>query len=88
MTPENFVYWLQGFFEISDPKILTESQITQIKDHLSLVFKKETPSRQVEPLIPYDPQKKVDWDKFWEKAADKDFPYWQRPHYTPPQITC
>lgn len=43
MTPENFVYWLQGFLEIEAPKTITEEQIKIINDHISLVLKKETP---------------------------------------------
>jgi len=40
MTPENFCYWLQGYFEISDSKELTEKQINVIQSHLHLVFNK------------------------------------------------
>jgi hypothetical protein len=42
MTPENFCYWLQGMLEISNTTSLNETQIGQIKEHLQLVFKKET----------------------------------------------
>jgi hypothetical protein len=45
MTPENFTYFLQGFFEISDAKKLDETQVQIIKDHLDLVFNKVTPDR-------------------------------------------
>lgn len=46
MTPENFVYWLQGFFEIDqNVKQLSVYQTKIIKDHLALVLKKETPIR-------------------------------------------
>ena len=45
MTPENFAYWLQGFIEISDVKGINETQLQIIKDHLALVFRKETPNR-------------------------------------------
>lgn len=47
MTPENFCYFVQGYFEITkavtgklevDPIV-----IKVIDDHLQLVFKKETP---------------------------------------------
>ena len=38
MTAVNFVYWLQGFFELSDDRTITEHQIDCIKKHLSLVF--------------------------------------------------
>lgn len=47
MTPENFTYWLQGFFEISSHTHggLTHEQVQVIKDHLGLVFNKVTPNR-------------------------------------------
>lgn len=45
MSSESFVYWLQGYFEIADPKSLGEKEIQIIKDHLALVLKKETPNR-------------------------------------------
>lgn len=48
MTPENFTYWIQGFFEISDAKKLDETQVQIIKDHLDLVFNKVTPDRKIE----------------------------------------
>lgn len=43
MTPENFCYWLQGFFEIGKATEMTALQVEEIKNHLSLVFNKETP---------------------------------------------
>jgi len=34
-----FVFWLQGFFELSEPnKSLTTEQVQIIKNHLKLVF--------------------------------------------------
>ncbi len=42
MTPENFCYWLQGLLEIGDPSTLDAHQVEIIKEHLNLVFKKET----------------------------------------------
>ena len=38
MTPVNFAYWLQGFFEISDSNTLTPEQVKMIRAHLNLVF--------------------------------------------------
>lgn len=38
MTPDNFCYWLQGYFEIADPKSLSEKELEMIKNHLNLVF--------------------------------------------------
>lgn len=47
MTPENFAYWLQGLFEVGKLESLDKVQTQQIKDHLELVFKKETPTYNV-----------------------------------------
>lgn len=38
MTPEQFCFWLQGLFELSDPKQLTKAQVKMVKEHLDLVF--------------------------------------------------
>lgn len=46
MTTEQFAYWLQGYFEIENPKSLNEEQTQVIKDHLDLVFTKVTPKRE------------------------------------------
>jgi hypothetical protein len=45
MNETQFCCWLQGFFELSGESELTPLQVEIIKDHLSLVFKKETPNR-------------------------------------------
>lgn len=42
MTPDNFAYWLNGFFELSNSQELTKEQVAIIKEHLQLVFQKET----------------------------------------------
>lgn len=55
MTPRDFCYWLQGFFEIGNPENLSAEQISEIKNHLQLVFKKETPVRQESYPI-YNPE--------------------------------
>ena len=46
MTAEQFVYWLQGFMEINDPATLGVRETQIIKDHLKLVFDKQTPPRK------------------------------------------
>ncbi len=43
MTPNDFCYWLQGHFEMSEDKVLSVRQCKMVQDHLKLVFKKETP---------------------------------------------
>ncbi len=55
MTSEQFVYWLQGFAEIHNPRTLSEEQWTVIKDHLKLVFDKQTPDRTNPGLFPSCP---------------------------------
>lgn len=101
MTPENFVYWLQGFFELTESKNLSESQVQVIKNHLALVFDKKTP---VTPIVtPIKPQPS---DKFtpiptpvpdvfpWIKRTPLEItPYPYVPPtipypYVPPTITC
>jgi len=49
MSPENFVYWLNGFLEIGGPTALNPIQVQIIKDHLDLVLDKKTPIRLVLP---------------------------------------
>lgn len=41
MNPRDFCYWLQGFFEIGGAGELSAEQVSVIKEHLQLVFKKE-----------------------------------------------
>lgn len=38
MTSRDFTYWLQGFFELSEVKTLTDEQVKIIKTHLNMVF--------------------------------------------------
>lgn len=49
MTAEQFTYWLNGFIELNPNAMLTLTQWQIVKDHLALVFKKETPDRTVSP---------------------------------------
>ena len=41
MESRDFVYWLQGFFEVAEPKQLNARQVQLIRAHLNLVFKHE-----------------------------------------------
>lgn len=43
MSTQDFCYWLQGYFEISGEECLTKEQVKIVKDHLKLVFDKQTP---------------------------------------------
>ncbi len=53
MSPENFVYWLNGFFEMTDEYKLTEKQVQMIKNHLKLVFTNVTSqcSEEQQPVV-------------------------------------
>lgn len=84
MTPENFAYWLQGLFEVGKPESLDKVQTQQIKDHLELVFKKETPSYQTiekvsgevffcasqQKLNAHQPMISFEGNNFYEKQQD------------------
>ena len=68
MTPENFVYWLQGYFELNDAagpgissatqgkiRFLNNEQIQVIQDHLKLVLEKKTPDKKLPFSLNYSP---------------------------------
>ncbi len=44
MTPEQFTYWLQGLFELSEEGCAFTKREQMIKDHLKTVFDKRTPN--------------------------------------------
>jgi hypothetical protein len=52
MTTRDFAYWLQGFFEVSNPEIITKEQTDMIKKHLNLVF-----FHEIDPSYTDDPKK-------------------------------
>jgi hypothetical protein len=52
MTSNDFCYWLNGFFELSNGTTLTDEQVNIIRDHLNLVFKKETPYYYTPSIFP------------------------------------
>jgi hypothetical protein len=77
MTPENFAYWLQGFFEIAGTDELTETQVKMVKDHLALVFQKVTPDRSKKVK-----KKKKDVSPLEAAARAVDFDPFSRPDVT------
>lgn len=48
MEPINFVYWLQGYLEISGGKPLNAEQVKIVQDHIELVLEKKTPDRKLD----------------------------------------
>lgn len=80
MTPENFVYFLQGFVELNgNPP--TPEQWQSIKEHLQLVMTKVTPSVLDVSQQYIDHMQKVS-DKFNQEA-----PEWQK-ELLRSKITC
>ena len=52
MESKSFIYWLQGFFELSETNSLSERQTEIIKNHLKLVFVYEIdPSYSDDPKV-------------------------------------
>lgn len=47
MTSRDFCFWLQGFFELSNEKYLSEAQTNTIKKHLAMVF-----IHEIDPSMP------------------------------------
>jgi hypothetical protein len=41
MTSRDFCYWLQGYFEVSQPQTIGKTETEMIQKHLNLVFKHE-----------------------------------------------
>jgi len=80
MTPENFCYFLQGFVELNG-NTPTPEQWQSIKEHLSLVMNKVTPSILDVNQHYIDHMQKVS-DKFNQEA-----PEWQK-ELLRSKITC
>ena len=61
MSERDFIYWLQGFFELAKPNALTPEQVSQIRAHLNLVLECKTVAEPIES----DPQttEPNDWPK-------------------------
>jgi hypothetical protein len=51
MKATEFAFWLQGLFELADPKTLDEKQVDLIKKHLNMVF-----IHEIDPSYPKEQQ--------------------------------
>lgn len=71
MTPRDFCYWLQGYLEISGARVLEEFEVQVIRDHLKLVFSKETPDRTKSGAFLGDNREVFD-DKYIKEALGID----------------
>jgi hypothetical protein len=53
MNKQDFIYWLQGFFELSpDLETLSKEQVAIIRRHLNMVFEHD-----IDPALTPDPNK-------------------------------
>lgn len=55
MTSRDFVYWLQGFLELTEQTDLTETQTALVKKHLRMVF-----AHEIDPSFPKTQQALLD----------------------------
>jgi len=87
LEAKSFVYWLQGYFEISGSNILDVGQVEMIKNHLNLVFKHEIDpslnegkSKEEVQDLQHIHDGKVDWEKMLKEGPppkkDKDVVDW------------
>lgn len=76
MTPENFVYWLNGFVELNgNPP--TPEQWQSIKEHLQLVMTKVTPPILQVKYVPNDVDP-YDYSEYLKQCIPK----------SPPAVIC
>ena len=90
MTPQEFCFWLQGFFELTGTRKLTEAQVATMRDHLALVFDKQTPDRIPYPLprpdpFPWAPHPVGPWPYVPNEPVVPAEPFYP---FTRPIITC
>jgi len=83
MTPENFCYWLQGWFElnrtIDHREGISKEGLKVIEEHLQLVFMKVTSEPEIKPI------NVEEWKKLFEEyKKNSTYPNWT-PLYP---ITC
>lgn len=70
MTSRDFCYWLQGLFELSDPKALDERQTDLLRRHLAMVFLHE-----IDPSMgPVEHQEALDRAHAGDLSADREPP--------------
>jgi len=55
LSAENFAYWLQGYFKLTDSgQQMSAQQVEVIKEHLALVFKSVNYSLNYTPVSDID----------------------------------
>lgn len=85
MTEQQFVYWLQGFAELT-PNPPTAEQWQSIREHLATVFRKVTPAvgPMAKPAMDHDKEGAL--KRFFEKnQQDRVAPVPSMPNWPPYQ---
>jgi hypothetical protein len=68
MTHREFAYWLQGFFEVMQPKSLTKEQVLAIKTNLGETLHEEK-SEQISPDSSKPRARPRDLGEFWQRGS-------------------
>lgn len=88
MSPQDFCYWLQGFSELQNESP-TPEQWAIIREHLQLVFKKETSNKPTKhndyELLVKIAQRDKDIDNFLKRNTPWEPSYPAVAPYTAPQ---
>ena len=84
MTARDFVYWLQGVYELGNPKSFDRKQVAQIKAHLALVFEHD-----IDPATDGgDPEVKAALDKIHDGLEGKSDTGHSHGYVEPPRYRC
>ena len=86
--PQDFCYWLQGFVELQDSDSISDKQWLVIKDHLKLVFDKNTPDRNDNFKITVDPVKPFDYKELIRQMGQTGGGYLYNTPYLGGGATC
>lgn len=74
---QGFCFWLQGFFEVSNAKVISEEQVELIKNHLNLVFAHEI-DPEMGDKIHQDKLNNIHKPTFIQEPKPSDYkPHWQ-----------
>ena len=89
MNAEQFTMWLHGFFELSGAEELSKTQVSIIKDHLDLLFCKETPDRSERLIEAIKKMRRSPITNNNEFPATTSSPWWgDNSVLNPRQVLC
>ena len=84
MTPRDFCFWLQGYFEIGgSDTALSGAQIAMLRKHLDSVFEAKT-----EPAMPFKQEGQQLPEDFLQRMRERVIPATPGPFDPPLTVTC